>query len=156
MPSLAHPVGNLTGFYVFEPSFGAKLLELLKEIAPQVARVAILSNPDANPASWTATAAAAAPKFGVEVVSAPLGGAMFRLILNGALATQIGYDPLQPICCNRRQSSRAAGDLAGTPRHGPAPADRSQGKASAQRSAAFAQVAVHATPAATRLPCHQA
>jgi putative tryptophan/tyrosine transport system substrate-binding protein len=75
VPSLAHPVGNLTGFYVFEPSFGAKLLELLKEIAPQVARVAILSNPDANPASWTATAAAAAPKFGVEVVSAPLGDA---------------------------------------------------------------------------------
>ncbi len=72
MPSLAHPIGNLSGFYVIEPSFGAKLLELLKEIAPQVARVAILSNPDANPASWTATAVAAAPKFGVEVVSAPL------------------------------------------------------------------------------------
>ena len=33
VPSLAHPGGNLTGFYVFEPSLGAKLLELLKEIA---------------------------------------------------------------------------------------------------------------------------
>src|SRR5262245_12391492 len=54
VPSLAHPGGNLTGFYVFEPSLGAKLLELLKEIAPQVARVAIVSNPDANPASWFA------------------------------------------------------------------------------------------------------
>jgi putative tryptophan/tyrosine transport system substrate-binding protein len=31
VPSLAHPGGNLTGFYVFEPSLGAKLLELLKE-----------------------------------------------------------------------------------------------------------------------------
>jgi putative ABC transport system substrate-binding protein len=49
VPSLAHPGGNLTGFYVFEPSLGAKLLELLKEVAPHVARVAILSNPDANP-----------------------------------------------------------------------------------------------------------
>jgi len=32
VPSLAHPGGNLTGFYVFEPSLGAKLLELLKEM----------------------------------------------------------------------------------------------------------------------------
>jgi putative tryptophan/tyrosine transport system substrate-binding protein len=72
VPSLAHPGGNLTGFYVSEPSLGAKLLELLKEIAPHVARVAILFNPDANPASWTASAAAAAPKFAVELVAAPL------------------------------------------------------------------------------------
>jgi putative tryptophan/tyrosine transport system substrate-binding protein len=72
VPSLAHPGGNLTGFYVFEPSLGAKLLELLKEIAPHLARVAILSNPDANPASWLASAVAAGPKFAVEVVSAPL------------------------------------------------------------------------------------
>jgi len=72
VPSLAHPGGNLTGFYVFEPSFGAKLLELLKEIAPHVAKVAILSNPDANPASCSASAVAAAPKFAVEVVEAPL------------------------------------------------------------------------------------
>ena len=46
--SLAHPGGNLTGFSVLEPSLGAKLLELLKEIAPSVARVAILFNQD-NP-----------------------------------------------------------------------------------------------------------
>jgi ABC-type uncharacterized transport system substrate-binding protein len=72
VPSLAHPGGNLTGFYVFEPSFGAKLLELLEEIAPHVRRVAILSNPGANPASWITSAAAAAPRFAVEVVSAPL------------------------------------------------------------------------------------
>jgi putative ABC transport system substrate-binding protein len=62
VPSLAHPGGNLTGFYVFEPSLGAKLIELLKEIAPRVARVAILSNPDANPASWVTSAVAAAPR----------------------------------------------------------------------------------------------
>jgi putative tryptophan/tyrosine transport system substrate-binding protein len=72
VPNLAHPGGNMTGFYVFEPSLGAKLLELLKEIAPDVTRVAILSNPDANPASWFAATTAAAPKFGVEVVAAPL------------------------------------------------------------------------------------
>ena len=72
VPSLAHPGGNLTGFYVFEPSLGAKLLELLKEISPRVTRVAILSNPDADPASWSDSATAAAPKFAVTVVSAPL------------------------------------------------------------------------------------
>jgi putative ABC transport system substrate-binding protein len=70
--SLAHPGGNLTGFCVFEPSLGAKLLELLKDIAPHVARVAILFNPDASPASWLAAAASAAPRFSVEVVAAPL------------------------------------------------------------------------------------
>src|SRR6202048_5263415 len=42
VPNLAHPGGNLTGFYVFEPTLGAKMLELLKEIATHVARVAIL------------------------------------------------------------------------------------------------------------------
>jgi putative tryptophan/tyrosine transport system substrate-binding protein len=72
VPSLAHPGGNLTGFYVFEPTLGPKLLELLKEMAPHVASVAILSNPDANPASWFAAAAAAAPRFAVELVAAPL------------------------------------------------------------------------------------
>jgi putative ABC transport system substrate-binding protein len=74
VPSLAHPGGNLTGFYVFEPSLGAKLLELLKEIAPHVTRVAMLSNPDANPASWFASAVTAAPRFAVDVVEAPLHG----------------------------------------------------------------------------------
>jgi hypothetical protein len=75
VPSLAHPGGNLTGFYVFEPSLGAKLLGLLKEIAPHVARAALLLNPDANPASWLASAVAAATRFAVEVVPAPLRNA---------------------------------------------------------------------------------
>jgi putative tryptophan/tyrosine transport system substrate-binding protein len=71
--SLAHPGGNLTGSYVFEPSLGAKLLELLMEIAPHLARVAILSNPDAKAqASWHASALTAAARFAVEVVEAPL------------------------------------------------------------------------------------
>jgi putative ABC transport system substrate-binding protein len=72
VPSLAHPGGNLTGVYVFEPSIPGKLLELLKEVVPHVRRVAILTNPDANPASWLASAATVAPRFAVEVVEAPL------------------------------------------------------------------------------------
>ena len=34
--SLAHPGGNVTGFAVMEPSLGAKLLGMLKQIAPRV------------------------------------------------------------------------------------------------------------------------
>jgi putative tryptophan/tyrosine transport system substrate-binding protein len=47
--SLARPGGNATGFTAFEYSFSAKWLELLKEIAPSVKRVAVLR--DATSAS---------------------------------------------------------------------------------------------------------
>ena len=47
--SLAHPDGNATGFMIYEYNLGAKYLELLKEIAPSVKRVAIIRNA-ANPA----------------------------------------------------------------------------------------------------------
>jgi putative ABC transport system substrate-binding protein len=40
--SLAHPGGNVTGFTNFEYSIGGKWLQLLKEIAPNVTRVAVL------------------------------------------------------------------------------------------------------------------
>jgi putative ABC transport system substrate-binding protein len=71
--SLAHPGGNLTGFTVLETSIGAKLLELLKEIAPRVVRVAVLINPE-SPSSLRLfdSAATAAQKFGVQVVAVPV------------------------------------------------------------------------------------
>jgi putative tryptophan/tyrosine transport system substrate-binding protein len=47
--SLAHPGGNATGFMNYEYNLAAKYLELLKEIAPRVTRVAIIRNA-ANPA----------------------------------------------------------------------------------------------------------
>jgi putative ABC transport system substrate-binding protein len=43
--SLARPGGNATGFTHFEYSMGGKWLELLKAIAPNVTRVAVLRNP---------------------------------------------------------------------------------------------------------------
>ena len=46
--SLARPGGNATGFIEFEYSMGGKWLELLKQIAPGVTRVAVLRDP-ANP-----------------------------------------------------------------------------------------------------------
>jgi ABC-type uncharacterized transport system substrate-binding protein len=44
--SMAHPGGNMTGFTNYEFSMGAKWLEILKEIAPNTARVSLLLNPD--------------------------------------------------------------------------------------------------------------
>jgi ABC transporter substrate binding protein len=43
--SLARPGGNATGFMQFEYGLTAKWMELLKEIAPRVTRVAVLRNP---------------------------------------------------------------------------------------------------------------
>jgi putative ABC transport system substrate-binding protein len=47
--SLAHPRGNITGFTGNDPAIGGKWVELLKEIAPQTARVALLFNPATAP-----------------------------------------------------------------------------------------------------------
>jgi putative ABC transport system substrate-binding protein len=43
--SFPGPGGNVTGFVTMEPAMAGKWLELLKEIAPRVARVAFLFNP---------------------------------------------------------------------------------------------------------------
>ena len=43
--SLGRPAGNITGFSNYESSMGGKWLEVLKEIAPNVSRVAIMFNP---------------------------------------------------------------------------------------------------------------
>jgi putative ABC transport system substrate-binding protein len=43
--SLAHPSGNVTGFHNFEPSIAGKWLELLKQMAPGVRRVAVVYDP---------------------------------------------------------------------------------------------------------------
>src|SRR5215813_2088618 len=65
--SLAHPGGNATGFMLYEYNLAAKYLELLKEIAPSVTRVAIIRNA-ANPAGPATFGALqnAAQSLGVE------------------------------------------------------------------------------------------
>ena len=47
--TLARPGGNVTGFMIYEYSLGGKWLDLLKQIAPNVTRVAVLRDPS-NPA----------------------------------------------------------------------------------------------------------
>jgi putative tryptophan/tyrosine transport system substrate-binding protein len=61
--SLARPGGNVTGFMIYEYNLSGKWLELLKQIAPSVTRVAVIRNPD-NPvgdAVFSALRAAAQP-----------------------------------------------------------------------------------------------
>ena len=48
--SLAHPGGNVTGFAMLELSILGKSLEILKQLAPGIVRVALIYNPD-NPNS---------------------------------------------------------------------------------------------------------
>jgi len=47
--SMARPGGNITGFTPFEYSLAGKWLELLKEIAPRVTRVAVVRDPTRGP-----------------------------------------------------------------------------------------------------------
>ena len=66
--SLARPGGNATGFINFEYGISAKWLELLKEIAPTVRRVAVIRDPTlAVGAGQFGAMQAVAPTFGVEL-----------------------------------------------------------------------------------------
>jgi putative ABC transport system substrate-binding protein len=66
--SLARPGGNATGFVLFEYGIGAKWLELLKEIAPNVTRVAVLRDPAiAAGIGQFGAIQSVAPSFGVEL-----------------------------------------------------------------------------------------
>jgi putative tryptophan/tyrosine transport system substrate-binding protein len=70
--SLAHPGGNVTGFAVMEPTLGAKLLGMLKQVAPRVSHVGVLVNPDnATHQRIFSSLLGAAPSLAVEVVKAP-------------------------------------------------------------------------------------
>jgi ABC-type uncharacterized transport system substrate-binding protein len=66
--SLARPGGNATGFTLFEYGISAKWLELLKQIAPRVTRVAVLRDPTiAGGIGQFAAIQSVAPSFGVEL-----------------------------------------------------------------------------------------
>jgi putative ABC transport system substrate-binding protein len=75
--SLARPGGNATGFTVMEPTISGKWVELLKEIAPRVNRVAILFNPATRPYAniYLKPIKAAAASFGLEAIDAPVHSA---------------------------------------------------------------------------------
>ena len=72
--SLARPGGNATGFTIMEPSISGKWVELLKEIAPRVTRVAVLFNPATTPYApiYLKPFKAAATSLGLQAMEAPV------------------------------------------------------------------------------------
>ncbi len=99
--NLAHPGGNITGLSAFALELVPKLIELLREIAPRMTRVAVLTNMG-NPVSATRwdLAQAAARSLGIEaqlcdVRSSPdIGPAFEAATSQGAGGIIAGNDPV--------------------------------------------------------------
>jgi putative tryptophan/tyrosine transport system substrate-binding protein len=71
--SLPRPGGNITGFTLYEPTLAGKWLGVLKELAPGIARVALLINPDTailRGTFYSKEFEAAAVSLGIEPVMA--------------------------------------------------------------------------------------
>jgi putative ABC transport system substrate-binding protein len=91
--SLARPGGSITGFINFESSLGGKWLDLLREIAPNTSRIALLFNPAtaANGAAggiYLSSAKEAATRSGAELIVSPVYDdadieAVFRTLASG-------------------------------------------------------------------------
>ena len=86
--SLSRPGGNLTGFTPIENSLGGKWVELLKEVAPRVARVAMVFDPAMAPfASYYLNPfKAAAATLGMEAMVSPVDDmpALERVVASSA------------------------------------------------------------------------
>jgi ABC-type uncharacterized transport system substrate-binding protein len=74
--SLARPGGNFTGSTFLSLELAGKRVELLKEIFPQLDRLAVLSNTDhpGERSEWSATQQAA-QKLGIDLIYVPFVGA---------------------------------------------------------------------------------
>jgi putative ABC transport system substrate-binding protein len=97
--SLARPGGNITGFTQFEYGLAAKWVELLKQIAPQVTRAAVIRDPTRGPGiGQFAVVQATAPSLGMELSAINAldmsemesGVAEFARSPNGGLVVTVG------------------------------------------------------------------
>ena len=91
--SLARPGGNTTGFMSYEYGISAKWLELLKQIAPRVTRVAVLRDPtQVTGGAQLGAIQAVAPSFGVELTPLDVrdAGAIERAVTAFARASNGG------------------------------------------------------------------
>lgn len=71
--TIARPGGNLTGFSNFEAPIGGKWLEIVKEIAPQTARIGFVYHPTASPhVEFLKVAEAASPSMGLTLTAIPV------------------------------------------------------------------------------------
>jgi putative ABC transport system substrate-binding protein len=106
--SLARPGGNITGFAAYEYSIAGKWLEVLKEIAPSVARVGFIYGAEEifgpNGALFYRAAQEAAPAFALELIGIPVRSANdiepaiehFAAISNGGLVIAAEAGALRP------------------------------------------------------------
>jgi putative tryptophan/tyrosine transport system substrate-binding protein len=69
--NIARPEGNTTGVTNAFDSFGGKWLELLKEAAPHVKRVALVFNPEITVPGYLASIEAAAQSLGMQAIKSP-------------------------------------------------------------------------------------
>jgi putative tryptophan/tyrosine transport system substrate-binding protein len=81
---LARPGGNITGFTSFEYGMSAKWLELLKQIAPNVTRVAVLRDTNQAGIGLLAAMQGVAPSLGIEL--SPVGVRDADQIARGIIA----------------------------------------------------------------------
>ena len=96
--SLSRPGGNITGLSQMTPDLTGKRLELLREIAPSVASVAVLFNPD-DPISRLGLSEIqpSARKLGVEVQALEVRSpADLVQALHGAVAARVGALAMMP------------------------------------------------------------
>jgi hypothetical protein len=72
--SLPRPGGNITGFIHIESSLGSKWVELLKQLAPHITRIAAMFNPETAPQAgyYVGPFEAAAPTLGVAPITRPV------------------------------------------------------------------------------------
>jgi putative tryptophan/tyrosine transport system substrate-binding protein len=72
--NVRQPGGNLSGFSAYEFSIGGKWLGLLKEVAPGLARVAVMFNPGEAPQTkfFLQVIDAIAPSLGVQAITVPV------------------------------------------------------------------------------------
>ena len=72
--NVTRPGGNLTGFSMYEFAIGNKWLDLLKEIAPGLAHVGVMFNPNTSPQSkfFMQSIEVAAPSLGVQASVTPV------------------------------------------------------------------------------------
>jgi putative ABC transport system substrate-binding protein len=104
LQNIARPEGNTTGVTNAFDSFGGKWLELLKEAAPHIKRVALVVNPETALVGYIPSIEAAAPLLGVQVIKTPVRNPLeivraidvFAAEPNGALLIV----PVQPTGAN--------------------------------------------------------
>jgi putative ABC transport system substrate-binding protein len=74
--NLPHPGGNITGFHNFEPAIAGKWLDLLRQIAPDLRRVAVVHVPEIVPnVAFLRVVEAAARALGIAVTAAEVRNA---------------------------------------------------------------------------------